>query len=86
VSISARIHEGRLQVRVEDNGPGFDRYPGPDSSAESSNGGYGLKNVQDRLRAHYGLDAKLQFSRDATDQMTVVSFEIPAVIDSEASE
>jgi LytS/YehU family sensor histidine kinase len=27
VSISARIRQGRLQVRVEDNGPGFDRYP-----------------------------------------------------------
>ena len=86
VSISARIHEGRLQVRVEDNGPGFDRYPRPDSSAESSNGGYGLKNVQDRLRAHYGLDANVQFSRDAADEMTVVSFEIPAVMNSEASE
>jgi sensor histidine kinase YesM len=71
---------------VEDNGPGFDRYPRPDSSVESSNGGYGLKNVQDRLRAHYGLDANLQFNRDAADEMTVVSFEIPAVKNSEASE
>jgi len=86
VSISARVYAGRLQVRVEDNGPGFDRYPRPDSSVESSNGGYGLKNVQDRLRAHHGLDANLQFNRDAADEMTVVSFEIPAVKNSEASE
>jgi sensor histidine kinase YesM len=71
---------------VEDNGPGFDRYPRLNASAESANGGYGLTNVQDRLRAHYGLDANLQFSRDAADEMTVVSFEIPAVINSEASE
>jgi len=86
VSISARIHEGRLQVRVEDNGPGFDRLPRTESSVGSSNGGYGLKNVEDRLRAHYGLEANLQFSRDAADEMTVVSFEIPAVKHSEASE
>ena len=86
VNISARVHEGKLQVRVEDSGPGFEKYPRLDSSPEPSNGGYGLRNIQERLRAHYGTQSQLQFNRDPADELTVVSFEIPAVIDPEAGE
>ena len=72
----------RMMVRVADNGPGLDRTIDatalPDSS---SGGGYGLKNIQERLCAHYGAAAGLRFERDTAAATTVVSFEIPAVVE-----
>jgi two-component system LytT family sensor kinase len=50
-------------------------------SARITGGGYGLKNIQERLSAHYGANAGLRFRRDHGAATTVVSFEIPAVVD-----
>ena len=69
----------RLLVRVSDNGPGLDRTIDATSlPGSSSGGGYGLKNIQERLCAHYGGVAALRFGRDTAAATTVVSFEIPA--------
>ena len=81
IAISARLNGDRALVSVEDNGPGFERTPRFDSLPESANGGYGLRNVQERLRAYYGANARLQFGRDADAATTVVSFEIPLIED-----
>jgi len=76
VNVSAKADNSQVMISVEDNGPGFETLPRFDSLPESSNGGYGLKNVQDRLSAYYGAGARLRFARSDT---TLVSFVIPAV-------
>jgi len=81
IAISARLNGDRALVSVENNGPGFERTPRFDSPPESANGGYGLRNVQERLRAYYGANARLQFERDADAATTIVSFEIPMIED-----
>ena len=80
INVSAKLNDGQVHISVEDNGPGFERPPRFDSLPESSNGGYGLRNVQERLVTYYGADARLRFARADT---TVVSFTIPAVAYSE---
>jgi hypothetical protein len=71
---------GKVTVSVSDNGPGFVGAAGGNSLPESCSAeGYGLRNIQDRLRAHYGASALLRFRRDDAAAVTVVSFEIPAV-------
>jgi signal transduction histidine kinase len=86
VAISAEVRDGVLSVGVEDNGPGFETIPDLTSDGlatpdDSPTHGYGLINVQARLRAHYGETARLRFDRDGAAGATVVSFEIPAVPD-----
>lgn len=87
IAISARLTGdrgtgNRVLVSVSDNGPGFEGTTGVNLLPESSSGaGYGLRNIQDRLRAHYGASAVLRFRRDHAAATTVVSFEIPAVAD-----
>jgi LytS/YehU family sensor histidine kinase len=79
ITITARLDAGKVRVRVEDSGRGFARSLNPDSLPEpSGSGGYGLKNVQQRLLAHYGAESGLRFERDADNSTTVVRFEIPA--------
>ncbi|HWW86526.1 MAG TPA: histidine kinase, partial [Vicinamibacterales bacterium] len=84
ITISARVSDNRVLVSVEDNGPGFETAPRFDSSPDSSfSPGYGLRNVHGRLRAYFGDEAWLRCGRDAGGRSTVVSFEIPAVAESE---
>jgi sensor histidine kinase YesM len=53
VHVTAAVAEGRLQVTVEDDGPGFG------APSEGGNG-HGLENVRRRLRLCYGEAAKLE--------------------------
>jgi LytS/YehU family sensor histidine kinase len=86
IRISA-CHGDRVLVSVADNGPGFGGHAGGNSLPESPSGtGYGLKNIQERFSAYYGAAAVLRFRRDAASATTVVSFELPAVVDSAGSE
>jgi hypothetical protein len=73
VEIRAQIEGARLLVEVRDNGPGFSEKPRP----AADQGGYGLRNVRERLHGHFGDDARLAIGRDAG--MTVVRMEIPEV-------
>lgn len=81
LTISARLNAGRVLVAVTDNGPGFNGAPTRESLPRSSTGGYGLKNVEERLCAYFGPEAQLRFMRDADDLNTVVSFEVPLTAD-----
>jgi two-component system, LytTR family, sensor kinase len=47
--ISASVNNGRLQLRVTDNGPGF-----PPGFAVANSGGIGLRNTRARLERLYG--------------------------------
>jgi two-component sensor histidine kinase len=76
IAISARVEDSRLRVSVQDSGPGFPSGLRPDTLPEPSRGGYGLRNVRERLRAHYGPAAHLAFCRSETG-MTEVALDIP---------
>jgi two-component system sensor histidine kinase YesM len=76
IAISARIENSKLRVAVEDSGPGFPAEIRPDVLPEPSRGGYGLRNVRERLRAYYGSAARLAFGRSPAG-MTEVALEIP---------
>jgi two-component sensor histidine kinase len=76
IAISACVENSTLRVAVEDSGPGFPAEVRPDTLPEPSRGGYGLRNVRERLRAYYGSTARLAFGRSPSG-MTEVALEIP---------
>jgi len=76
-SIEIRItrKDNTLRVDVRDSGSGF-----PVDGSGVYAAGHGLKNVQDRLRGHFGDDAQLLIERDEEDEMTEVSIVMPLVL------
>jgi signal transduction histidine kinase len=85
ITISARLTGDKIAVSVSDNGPGLDGANGDSELPESNGVGYGLRNIQERLCAHFGAAVVLRFRRDDASRTTVVSFEIPAVADAAGS-
>ncbi len=59
VEISARMAGEELIVVVRDDGPGPASPPDPLSLQERGNGGVGLRNTRERLKAAYGSAARL---------------------------
>jgi signal transduction histidine kinase len=76
IGISARVENSTLRVAVEDSGPGFPAGVRPDALPEPARGGYGLRNVRERLTAYYGSSARLAFGHSPAG-MTEVALEIP---------
>jgi len=72
VSIRASRTNGRLTLRIEDDGPGFS-----EGDPFSSKSGIGLANTKARLEHLYGLDHELRASNAASGGATVV-LELPA--------
>lgn len=65
IGIAAREVDGRLEIAVEDNGPG--------SATPGANGyGIGLSNVRDRLAARFGDQASLETGSMAGGYRTVI--------------
>jgi anti-sigma regulatory factor (Ser/Thr protein kinase) len=75
VEIEANVLEGRLRIQVRDNGPGFQ--PAAMRTVETRAGGYGLRNIRERLQGHFGDAASLNIERDNRLGMTVVTVEMP---------
>ena len=75
IEVAACLSDGRLQIDVRDNGPGFDL---PSEAEESSVPGYGLLNIRKRLNGYFGDAALLRARSDTTTGLTVVSVEMPA--------
>jgi len=76
IEVRVSRQDGVLHIEVRDSGPGFvDGGAGPLNTA-----GHGLKNVQDRLRAHFGKDGRLTFGRDEGALMTTVSIAMPFLL------
>jgi signal transduction histidine kinase len=67
VAIRASFRDGLAAIEVSDNGPGVARDRGL---------GHGLANVRDRLKGHYGDDARFTFSRDDTVGATTARIEV----------
>jgi LytS/YehU family sensor histidine kinase len=67
LDISAHVANGRLELRVSDDGVGF---------RQSSGGGTGLANVRNRLGLMYGEAAQLRLSRN-TPRGVVATLSLP---------
>ena len=76
VEIHARRLAGVIRIEVLDNGPGFcsEEAFGEESKSRS---GYGLRNLRQRLSAHYGASTEIMITRDVEREMTVVCVELP---------
>ncbi len=68
VSIDASVHDGRLVLVVEDDGPGM----GDGDPERAMSRGYGLRNVRDRLYTRYGPDASFSFGGDGGARVEIV--------------
>jgi two-component sensor histidine kinase/effector-binding domain-containing protein len=76
IEVRTSRQDGALHIEVRDSGPGF-----ADGGADALHTpGHGLKNVQDRLRAHFGQDGRLTFGRDQGASMTTVSITMPFLL------
>jgi anti-sigma regulatory factor (Ser/Thr protein kinase) len=75
VEVNAAVSASALRIAVGDNGPGF-----PAAAARAlpvGDGGYGLRNIRERLQGHFGETASLTVDRDTALGMTVVSVRLP---------
>jgi len=78
VTVKAVRQDESLRIDVLDNGPGFQLDETIVPGAEGRRGGYGLKNVRQRLRGYFGDAGKLEVSRDEATGHTCVSITMPA--------
>jgi hypothetical protein len=82
VRVDATRHGDRLTVAVSDNGPGFSARARSDvDAAPAARGGYGLSNVRQRLHGYFGDNAALVIERDHARDETVVSLQLPLLLD-----
>ena len=75
VEIEASVSPEGVTIAVRDNGPGFP--PAAMRGSPPSNGGYGLRNVRERLQGHFGDAAGLHIGRDSASGMTTVTLRLP---------
>jgi hypothetical protein len=78
VEIEAAVTASGLRIAVGDNGPGFPA--GATQAFPPGNGGYGLRNIRERLQGHFGEAASLVIDRDTALGMTVVSLLLPVAV------
>jgi two-component system sensor histidine kinase LytS len=76
IEVEADLQGDSVVVRVSDNGPGF-RAGADTQPSKPGDSGFGLNNIRDRLRGHFGSAASLKISRDPEGSMTVVSLRLP---------
>jgi sensor histidine kinase YesM len=50
----------------------------------AGNGGYGLRNIRERLHGHFGDAASLHIDRDSALGMTVVAIRLPRTAEARA--
>ncbi len=72
VEIEAGVSVSGVSITVRDNGPGF-----PAAVLPQGDGGYGLRNIRERMQGHFGDAAGLTIDRDAAAGMTIVSIHLP---------
>jgi len=78
VEVHAEVSASGLRIAVGDNGPGFPA--GVARALPPGNGGYGLRNIRERLQGHFGETAGLAVDRDTAAGMTVVSVCLPRAV------
>jgi anti-sigma regulatory factor (Ser/Thr protein kinase) len=81
VEIEATVSDSGVSILVRDNGPGF---PALMRAFPPGNGGYGLRNIRERLRGHFGEAASLRIDRDSALGLTVVAIHFPRAAEARA--
>ncbi len=82
ITIRARRRINKLQMQVEDNGPGM---PSGNDDGKACAEGIGLSNTRARLSHLYGSDYRVELS-EATPHGLIVTMEIPFEIEEKARE
>jgi len=74
--VDVRVHasEARMRIEVRDNGPGFKERG---AKSHEDGGGYGLRNIRERLKGYFGEETALIIGRDEARDMTLVSIDMP---------
>ena len=75
IEIGVVVSQADVRIEVRDNGPGFNG--AVLTRTRKSGNGYGLDNVQDRLRGYFGNAAAITISRDTIRNMTLVTIVLP---------
>ncbi len=75
VEIEADVSASGISIMVRDNGPGFPA--AVMRSLPPGDGGYGLRNVRERLQGHFGAAAGLHIDRDSALGRTAVTLRLP---------
>lgn len=71
IIIKSMLNNGDLYIEVSDNGVGFDLSE-LDNLSKNSKGGYGLKNVDERLKIEYGKEYGLSISSEKNKGTTIL--------------
>jgi len=77
IDVEAGLSGDAVEVSVSDNGPGFPEGADSGRLLEEESPGFGLKNIRERLRGHFGERASLEILRDAGGQRTTVRLRVP---------
>ncbi len=77
VAVNAVRKDQTVRIDVIDNGPGFQLDDTAASRPEGRQGGYGLKNVRQRLQGYFGSSGKLEVSREESSGHTRVTISMP---------
>lgn len=77
IKISCRLENNMAVIRISDNGRGFDGYKDLKIDERDQTGGYGLRNVRERLSVYYKDDYILNI-RGKIDEGTTVTVGWPA--------
>lgn len=83
VEIEAGVDASGISIEVRDNGPGFPS-TAMGGGFPAGNGGYGLRNIRERLQGHFGDAASLHIDRDSARGMTVVAIHLPRTAEARA--
>ncbi|MFN7978693.1 MAG: histidine kinase [Vicinamibacterales bacterium] len=79
LAIQATTDGARLTVTVTDNGPGPQHTADAFARARRDGEQFGLRNVRDRLRGHFGDAASFTLTRDDGRGVTIARVELPVV-------
>src|SRR5690625_4646156 len=80
INIKIKEFKSTIKFEIEDNGNGIDKDYISSINSSQDTGGYGIKNVRNRLFAYFGDSAKIQLLNNKLTGTTVI-ITIPKISD-----
>ena len=77
LKISARRLNGKVNIQIEDNGPGLSAAGSRSRKRKTSGSGVGLTNTRARLEQFYGENFSFEIADKKESRGTIVSLEVP---------